>query len=291
MQKKAKIQTKIFLIPIFLLGLLALFPFGALASGMSSQGVIDLVNAARKDAGLSPVVENSVLKEAATAKAKDMIKKDYFAHTSPEGLTPWDWFKKVGYKYKYAGENLAINYTSAKEQHAAWMKSKTHRANILNEKYQEIGVAIVEGKIDGETSVVTVQMFGTQMSVVADKATPVVPPAEVLITDAAVKGSEVQTLTLPGGPIPLSENLLVSQNQNQLEERRMDQNVMLGVLFLIFSLLAAPLVLLFRAVFILEAVIRNQNEKSTIMTEKALVSAALYLAVHENLKPKKVFSG
>ena len=96
---------------------------------------------------------------AAEAKAEDMLKNDYFAHTSPEGRTPWHWLKKAGYSYKYAGENLATNYTDAKDQEKAWMKSKTHRENILNKNYREAGIAIVDGKIDGQSSLVTVVFF------------------------------------------------------------------------------------------------------------------------------------
>lgn len=102
------------------------------ASGISRSEVISLVNKSRAKEGLSMLKENSQLSEAAKAKADDMIKNDYFAHTSPSGKDPWYWLKKIGYKYKLAGENLAINYDSAKEQHEAWMKSPSHKKNIMN---------------------------------------------------------------------------------------------------------------------------------------------------------------
>jgi len=133
----------------------------AQAYGFESADVIELVNKARIAEGLSTLVHSDILDLAAKEKANDMVKNDYFAHTSPKGVDPWYWLKKAGYDYKYAGENLAINYDNAKEQQMAWMKSDSHRKNILNEKYQETGVAVVEGKIDGQTSILTVQVFGT----------------------------------------------------------------------------------------------------------------------------------
>ena len=91
-----------------------------------------------------------------------MIKNDYFAHTSPAGINPWFWYEKDGYDYKYAGENLAINFLKAEDQHKAWMASPTHRKNILNDKYQEIGVAVDAGKINGQMAIIAVQEFGAR---------------------------------------------------------------------------------------------------------------------------------
>src|SRR5665647_2242235 len=129
----------------------------AFAGGISSGEVITLANESRAIAGLSILTENKDLSLAATEKANDMINNDYFAHTSPTGVDPWHWFKNAGYNYKYAGENLAVNYTNAKDQDTAWMNSTTHRANILNPQYQDIGVAVVAGKIGGKETLVTVE--------------------------------------------------------------------------------------------------------------------------------------
>jgi hypothetical protein len=135
----------------------------------SPAKVIDLVNQSRADAGVPALVENAKLTNAAEDKVKDMIQNDYFSHTSPNGVTPWYWLQKDGYAPKTAGENLAINFSSAKDQNDAWMASKGHRENILNTKYTETGVAVSEGKIDGEKSIVTVQFFGLPLGgVVAD---------------------------------------------------------------------------------------------------------------------------
>lgn len=175
------------MIPLALIGVLSssVFVFNAIAAGIVPAEVIMLANNARTKMGLMPLSENAKLSEAAKNKANDMIKNDYFAHTSPKGVDPWYWIKQSGYQYKAAGENLAINYTTAREEHAAWMKSETHRANILNARYQEIGVAVASGTIDGKESIVTVEYFGTPFVAVADQIAPV-PVATVPVP--AVEG-------------------------------------------------------------------------------------------------------
>lgn len=133
-----------------------------LASEINSDNVIQLVNQARDDQGIGILKENSTLDKIAQDKLNDMIANGYFAHTSPKGISPWYWFQKEGYDYKYAGENLAINFTKAEDQQKAWMESPTHRKNILNINYQEIGVAVGAGEINGQTSIIAVQEFGKQ---------------------------------------------------------------------------------------------------------------------------------
>ena len=71
-----------------------------------------------------------------------MAQKGYFAHVSPEGLTPWYWLGEVGYTFSHAGENLAVNFAEPEEVVDAWMNSLAHRTNILNGNFQEIGIAI-----------------------------------------------------------------------------------------------------------------------------------------------------
>lgn len=190
-----------------MIGFLSSFVFvsTALASGIAPTDVIALANNSRAKEGLSPLSENPKLSTAAKHKAEDMLKNDYFAHTSPAGVTPWFWVQQVGYQYKAAGENLAINFTSALEQHSAWMKSTTHRANILNAQYQEIGVAVVKGKIDGKESVVTVEMFGTPLYGAVDR-TAAIPPV-VQQAPAAVKGTEIQT-EVPLSDVPVAQPVL-----------------------------------------------------------------------------------
>jgi hypothetical protein len=105
-------------------------------------------------------------------KANDMAEKGYFAHTSPEGKTPWYWFKQAGYDYSYAGENLAVNFFESKDVAEAWMNSPTHRANIVKKDYTEIGIAVATGMYEGRQSVFVAQLFGTPMKGYASETRP-----------------------------------------------------------------------------------------------------------------------
>jgi hypothetical protein len=131
-----------------------------LLSAVISRTVIDLANTNRGKGALAILTPNPILERAAQEKANDMAEKGYFAHTSPEGKTPWYWFKSAGYTFMYAGENLAVNFTDSNEVDKAWMNSPGHRANILNGKFTEIGVATAEGMYQGRQTTFVVQMFG-----------------------------------------------------------------------------------------------------------------------------------
>lgn len=146
------------------LGLFAFWGSKALASPITEMNVLGLVNQARMEKGLKPLEANDKLFQVASNKADDMLKNNYFAHTSPKGITPWVWFDEGDYNYKFAGENLAINFSSAEDQQKAWMASETHRKNILDTNYQEIGLAVKKGFINGKLTTITVQEFGTQLA-------------------------------------------------------------------------------------------------------------------------------
>jgi hypothetical protein len=137
------------------------FPAASLfSSAITPANIISLTNASRSSLGLTPLSENSRLDASAQAKAEDMLAHQYFAHTSPDGVTPWSWIKGQGYGYRYAGENLAVYYTQAEDVTAGWMASPTHRANIVDTRYTDIGVGVAQGEYNGYPSVFVVQHFG-----------------------------------------------------------------------------------------------------------------------------------
>jgi Cysteine-rich secretory protein family len=122
--------------------------------------LIDATNNDRKIADLTGLTVNPLLQEAAQDKADDMASKSYFAHTSPDGKTPWYWFDQVGYNYKYAGENLAIDFSESADVETAWMNSPEHRANILDGNFTEIGMATADGFYEGHPTTYVVELFG-----------------------------------------------------------------------------------------------------------------------------------
>jgi len=154
-----------------------------------SSDLAELANKERVALGFQPLKVNQQLTQAAQQKAQDMLNNNYFAHTSPSGTTPWYWLDKVGYKYRTAGENLAKDFTDSKFLHQAWMNSSSHRANILNNKYQEIGIAVVEGTIDGKKTILAVQFFGSAPALAsAEVSTSEKTPEEKLVvTDTNIE--------------------------------------------------------------------------------------------------------
>lgn len=155
--------------------------------------LIDLSNDDRLESGLSPLKRNPLLEDAAQMKANHMAENSYFAHTSPDGTTPWYWINQSGYKFRTAGENLAVHFTDSREVEEAWMNSPRHRDNILNQNYTEIGIATARGTYEGYNTVFVVQMFGSPSN------TPRNQPRNVAAeTPDVVETESVQT-TEPSG--------------------------------------------------------------------------------------------
>lgn len=147
------------------------------ASQISPQKVIELTNSERQANGLPELVYNKELSEAATAKATDMFAHNYWAHISPTGVEPWFFITNANYKYQHAGENLARDFSNPSSVVAAWMASPTHKQNILDKRYQDIGIAVMDGYINGVETTLVVQMFGTTQKAASKiTATSVVNP-------------------------------------------------------------------------------------------------------------------
>jgi len=104
--------------------------------------VADLSNQYRINAGLANLTINAKLTSSAQAKANHMAENSYFAHNSPDGTTPWNFFDSVGYSYTTAGENLALTNQSASSVSDGWYNSPGHRANLLSTTFTEVGYGI-----------------------------------------------------------------------------------------------------------------------------------------------------
>lgn len=134
-------------------------------SGLVVAGeVVTETNTERTAVGVGTLTHNERLDRAATLKAQDMLAHQYFAHRSPSGVTPWHWFSEAGYTYSRAGENLAVHFTMSEAVVRAWMESPSHRANIVNAAFTEIGVGMATGTFEGVPTTFVVQMFGTPRS-------------------------------------------------------------------------------------------------------------------------------
>jgi hypothetical protein len=137
------------------------------ATNISVSEVVSLTNQQRASSGLEPLQTNASLNDAAKLKAQDMFEKDYWAHFAPDGTSPWYFFGLVDYKYTWAGENLARDFATSSGVVAAWMDSSGHRDNILSPNFSEIGIAVVNGNLEGEDTTLVVQLFGKPLAVAA----------------------------------------------------------------------------------------------------------------------------
>lgn len=168
------------------------------ATDITTQKLFELTNNERQKDGLAPFTYNEKLAQAADAKAHDMFARNYWAHYGPDGTTPWNFILNAKYQYEYAGENLARNFLFSNGVVHAWMNSKTHRENILRKEYSEVGLAVVNGTLNGEPTTLVVQMFGTPLpGQVASVTTPppIIKPTSIpnqLVSNPAVVAHEVQ---------------------------------------------------------------------------------------------------
>ncbi|HEX4700776.1 MAG TPA: CAP domain-containing protein [Pseudonocardiaceae bacterium] len=105
------------------------------------QVVFALVNQARAQAGCKALIDDPRLDAAAQQHSDDMSSRDYFSHTTPEGVTFDKRELAAGYPGP-GGENIAQGQTSAQQVMTAWMNSSGHRANILNCSFVAIGVGL-----------------------------------------------------------------------------------------------------------------------------------------------------
>lgn len=134
-------------------------------STLTKEGIFFWTNVERGKEGVRLLGTDAALDAVAKAKLIDLFDKQYFAHVSPDGKDVGDLAKEFGYEYIKVGENLALgNFESDFELVVnGWMQSAGHRANILNEDYEEIGVAVAEGVFEGRVTWIAVQVFGTSI--------------------------------------------------------------------------------------------------------------------------------
>ncbi|MBP9701067.1 MAG: hypothetical protein KBD54_01555 [Candidatus Pacebacteria bacterium] len=169
-----------------------------IAAEVYPTAIVSLTNKDRVAHGLQPLSINPTLEAAARLKAQDMVTNGYFAHTSPQGVTPWHWFAQTNYTFLYAGENLAINFDESADVEKAWLNSPTHRANILSPNFTEIGIATAPGRYNDKPTTYVVQLFG--MPAVTKKTIALGTPSEIAATPTRTDLSQ-PIATVPPDPI------------------------------------------------------------------------------------------
>ncbi|MGB4172049.1 MAG: CAP domain-containing protein [bacterium] len=155
----AKLRGKYGPVLAVLLGII-LLPIQVLAAELPLEAdlqeeMLALINGEREREGLSPLFLQDELTAVALAHARDMIARDYFSHISPDNLSPADRLHQAGLTLNVMGENLAGS-TSVGRAHDLLMKSPGHRANILDARFREAGIAVVRG---GRYGLMMVMLF------------------------------------------------------------------------------------------------------------------------------------
>lgn len=196
-------------------------------------------NDARANEHLPLLRSNSLLVQAARAKAEDMALRGYFSHETPEGKEPWIFLDAVHYEYGYAGENLAVNFTDSKDVTDAWLLSPTHRANLLNPHFSEIGIGVATGTYQGKEAVFVVQFLASPTDGIPSEPAAsmgVVPAAPVREPSVATTSRTLEGQVKAAQVVPLWERVASSP-------RLLSEAVTYTALFFITLLFAAAIVI------------------------------------------------
>jgi uncharacterized protein YkwD len=183
----------------------------AYATNLSHSSLLAETNEERTANGSNTVVLNDKLNQAAQVKANDMVARDYWSHNTPDGKEPWTFVVASGYEYKKAGENLAYGFSDSEATIRGWMNSPSHRANLLDVAFSEVGFGYAnandyQGK--GEVTIV-VAMYGNPLygPVAANTPTIESETAQLPVTtnspitnQAAIPVSRIDMLT--NGQLP-----------------------------------------------------------------------------------------
>jgi len=203
------------------------------ATDISVEKLYQLTNQQRQQSNLPPLSYNESLAAAAYQKAADMFAKNYWSHYGPDGASPWDFIIRSGYKYEYAGENLAKNFLFSQGVVDAWMNSPTHRDNILRNNYSEVGFTVVNGVLNGEETTLVVQMFGKPLSSTLTRLNNNPQPETI-----------TNPLTVQTEPVSSQTKILAKQSSSHpLNLSRFSFDI--NLIFLIFLALALVLDLYF----------------------------------------------
>ncbi|MFZ2149734.1 MAG: CAP domain-containing protein [Minisyncoccia bacterium] len=250
----------------------------------------ELTNEERASQNLGQLIVSPILNKAAEMKAEDMATKGYFAHTSPEGITPWYWLELAGYKYQYAGENLAVNFHDSKDVTQAWLNSPTHKANIVKGNYTEMGTGIAKGIYKGRKTIFVAQVYANPAFTVSSSQA-ISPKAEqsknqVAVAERAGQAKNNDLSVLGAEFVPADPEAKPEPSNNITEAIKTDlktepmatpalwqkllaspRNTTNIIMSVIFSIIAMALTLYI--------VIKNKNHHRDILTNGLAVLAVI----------------
>ncbi len=207
-----KLWTRVLASTLMSIGLWSL-PLFSHAATYTGADIIAQTNTVRAEHGLTALTTDADLDRAAQAKASDMFAQQYFNHYAPSGTAPWKFFTDYGYHFTSAGENLAIDFVDGHDIVPAWMGSADHRVNLLNASYRDVGVAVLDGQMNGQPTTLVVQFFGSRRAATPPPAQPTTPVATLtkpVITVTPPPPTPIITTTVtPSGPATIPPPVLV----------------------------------------------------------------------------------
>ncbi len=137
----------------------------SISGALTIKGIIEETNKQRINHNTSPLQEDFGLNEIARIKLNKMFEEQYFAHISPGGVGVSDIADSVGYEYLLIGDNLARgDYKDDLDVVIAWMDSPGHRKNILENRYEKIGIAVRKDYYKDREEWIAVQVFSMPAS-------------------------------------------------------------------------------------------------------------------------------
>jgi uncharacterized protein YkwD len=114
------------------------------ADALAEDRMLQRINTARADVGVSPMRMNPILQEAARQHSRDMYARHYFSHQTPDRKSPYDRLRDARFHFVAAGENIAFA-PDADQAWASLIHSPDHRSNILNPDFRCVGIGAYKG--------------------------------------------------------------------------------------------------------------------------------------------------
>jgi hypothetical protein len=175
----------------------------AYATSMNVNGLLQSTNNHRANHGRVGLKIHQALNSAAQAKANDMITRNYWSHNTPDGQEPWFFVSAAGYKYEKAGENLAYGFLTSSDTVAGWMNSSSHKQNMLDSAYTEVGFGFANSSNfngSGQQTVV-VAMYGKPQVLSQSGQSPPSPAQAAQPKPAAQPQSEFKKANGPSNAL------------------------------------------------------------------------------------------
>lgn len=164
----------------------------AYATEMSRANLLSSTNQRRADNGKAGLTLNSKLNASAQAKADDMVARDYWSHNTPDGQEPWVFIDAQGYNYKKAGENLAYGFSTSNDTVTGWMNSPSHKENMLDGAYTEVGFGFANSPNFVGTGNETIVVAHYGSPVLGASTEPAPTPAPQPVSQPQTQNAETQ---------------------------------------------------------------------------------------------------